>query len=312
MDNIIPFQSKQQDNVPSMSRVQSPLSFKVIPGWMFKLRPNGRLLASINPDEVTWTCPICGVVTPRKRQNGYTMRECECAYQARQSGTSVSALLAENQQTLARIRAGRAYTWLGKGFVFAGMENKTFETFHAPWQPQAYKEVREYADLLVERGHAQEMPNITMLSTPGVGKTHLATALINLARQSGIPCLYTTTQRLFDALYESGFTEKKNILGQAHSTQVLVLDELDKLYIKQKDDPGREGEYQKHTLFEMLNERYNRGLPTAVIANEVVSLKRWLDDATISRIRENVLPVRFASTAKSDYRTRAKGKEDGE
>lgn len=307
MNNTVPFKHSQNETQP-MTRVKMPLSFKVIPEWMFKIRPNGRLLASTDPVEVTWECPICGTVTPYKRQNGYTFRECECAYLARQSGTSVSTLLAENQQALARIRAGRAYTWLGKGFVFAGMESKTFETFHADWQPQAYREVKDYADLLAGRGHAEEMPNITMLSTPGVGKTHLATALINCAKVHGIPCLYATTQRLFDALYESGFTEKKNILSQAHGTQVLVLDELDKLYIKQKDDhPEREGEYQKHTLFELLNERYNRGLPTVIIANEVVSLKRWLDDATISRIRENVLPVRFASTTKSDYRARAKG-----
>ena len=80
-------------------------------------------------------------------------------------------------------------------------------------------------------------------------------------------------------------------------TPLLVIDELDKLYVKQKDDMS----YQKATLTEILDRRYKRRLPTIITTNEQEDLGLWLSGATISRLQERISALPMNGV---DYRTR--------
>lgn len=127
----------------------------------------------------------------------------------------------------------------------------------------------------------------------GVGKTHLSAAILNEIRAAGIPCLCTTVPDLFNAIYAADFEEKESTIRQASTTQVLLLDDLDKLHIKQSQAPGeRPGTYQKEKLFEILNSRYVAKLPTMITTNERDDLERWLGKAVLSRF----LAMSYCST----------------
>jgi DNA replication protein DnaC len=86
---------------------------------------------------------------------------------------------------------------------------------------------------------------------------------------------------------------------------VLLLDDLDKLHIRQNQAPGdRAGSYQQEKLFEVLNSRYVAKLPTMITTNEEDDLERWLGQAVLSRILGNVMLLNMNSP---DYRLSGSG-----
>lgn len=179
-----------------------------------------------------------------------------------------------------RVRAAlKTYTWLGASpNVVKELESMAFENFapqaNGPEVRQGFRRARIYAAVL--REGTTNARSVLFLGPYGVGKTHLACAILNTARTLGIPCLFMSGNMFFQRLYSSGFDE--SYLDQAITTDILCLDDLDKMQIKE------DGSYQKTTLFTLFDQRYLAGKPTIITANKGEGWKQWLDGSVISRL----------------------------
>src|SRR5690348_14900470 len=171
----------------------------------------------------------------------------------------------------ARRSLSRTYTWLGAGAdVVSELEAMTFATFDPRANGEhvalAYKRARGYAETLKAQVEGQK--NGLFIGPLGVGKTHLACAVLNTVRMAGIGCLFASGNELFQALYDRDFDER--ILRQATETPLLCLDDLDKMQVRE------DGSYQKSTLFTLLNARYVAKKPTIITANADDDWKQWM------------------------------------
>jgi len=270
-----------------------------IPAWMFTTHPH---VASHDPAAVRWTCPVHGIIEPKACANGWTRRECPCEQAQRwASRDSMTERLTALPQ-----KPDRTYTWLGKDAEELGLEEKAFSNF----DPSAQPKVAEFkAHLVVARmfasqvvnsqGQKAQVGNLLMKGGFGTGKTHLAAAILNELRARSIGCLFCTAQNFFTALYAADFDEKQSLIAQLGTTPLAVIDELDGLHL------GREhnGEFQRGTLFDILNKRYQRQIPTILITNVQDDLSPWLDGKTFSRLFEHMTVLKMTG---ADYRL-AKG-----
>jgi len=267
-----------------------------IPAWMFTTHPH---VASHDPAQVRWTCPVHGVIEPKACANGWTRRTCPCEIATREAQQYGMLIQTAKQQP---VKISRTYTWLGKDAEEIGLEEKAFTNF----DPGAQPKVAEFkAHLVVARMFASQVVNsqvqkaqvgnLLMKGGFGTGKTHLAAAILNELRARSIGCLFCTAQNLFNALYAANFDEKQSLIAQLGMTPLAVIDELDGLHL------GREhnGEFQRGTLFDILNKRYQRQIPTILITNVQDDLSPWLDGKTFSRLFEHMTVLKMTG---ADYR----------
>jgi DNA replication protein DnaC len=271
-----------------MTTLQRATLAYIIPEWMFRFESVSRIA-----HEVYWICETCGPMEPLTCANGYMRRQCTCERTAREK------VISTQKKTIST----RCYSWLGQEYLADDLATKSFENFYPQHQKERAKEyhghlaaARQYAAQIVEK---QPVDNILMTGGYGTGKTHLATAICNHLRIHQVSCLFCTVPDLFDEMYSSSFLQQQELLNQASSTTLLVLDDLDKLHVRAETD----GAFQKKKLFSILNRRYMRRAATIITANEQGELSRWLDDATISRLSERLTLMKMHGV---DYRQRGK------
>jgi DNA replication protein DnaC len=259
----------------------------VIPENMFAKSPN---LVSRRRSDVTGFCDTCGILEPIRCANGFMRRQCRCQRQEQHK--------AQSRQD-AIVVGARCYTWLGK--QAGDLADKTFDNFNPKAQArealqfkQHLADARSYA-VKIELGDTAG--NLVFEGGYGVGKTHLACAILNRLRGERISGLFCTVQDFFDKLYASSMSDQYDLLDQASSTPVLVLDDLDKLYTSQQGG----GEYQQGKLFTIINRRYLARLSTIITTNAEDDLSRWLNGATLSRLRERLTTLNMHGV---DYRMR--------
>ena len=139
---------------------------------------------------------------------------------------------------------------------------KTLETFDFRFQPSLSEPlVRELAGL----SFVQTATNVIFLGPPGVGKTHLATALAGRALEAGHAVVFTTLAQLAEGV-ESGvapFQTWRTRLRRYVQPQVLVIDEIGYTHLT----PA-----QAHALFELVNARYEKG---AILLTSNTSFAEW-------------------------------------
>jgi DNA replication protein DnaC len=137
--------------------------------------------------------------------------------------------------------------------------------------------------------------------TYGCGKTHLAAAVGNLRLEKGDMVLFITTPDLLDHLRstfgpssEAGYDET---FDRVRNAPLLILDDL-----------GAENAspWAQEKLFQLLNHRYSRRLPTVITTN--VDLDT-LDPRVRSRLLDNTLISRGKIIA-PDYRTYTRNEEN--
>jgi DNA replication protein DnaC len=137
--------------------------------------------------------------------------------------------------------------------------------------------------------------------TYGCGKTHLAAAVGNMRLEKGDAVLFITTPDLLDHLRstfgptsEAGYDET---FDRVRNAPILILDDL-----------GAENAspWAQEKLFQLLNHRYSRRLPTVITTN--IDLDT-LDPRIRSRLLDSTLINRGKITA-PDYRTYIRSEND--
>lgn len=135
----------------------------------------------------------------------------------------------------------------------------------------------------------------------GCGKTHLAAAIANARLEFEEAVLFITTPDLLDHLRstygptsEVGYDE---LFDRVRNAPLLVLDDLG------VENPSA---WAQEKLFQLLNHRYTRRLPTVITTN--VDLES-LDPRIRSRMLDNTL-IRRVTIQAPDYRTPARPQAD--
>jgi DNA replication protein DnaC len=135
------------------------------------------------------------------------------------------------------------------------------DAFDFSFQPTLSERlVRELASLRF----VQSATNVVFLGPPGVGKTHLASALAMVALEAGYSALFTTLRQLAVAL--EGPTGRGGRVGRLQRyvrPHLLIVDEVGYTRLSAE---------QAHQLFELVTARYERG---AMVVTSNLSFAEW-------------------------------------
>jgi DNA replication protein DnaC len=227
-----------------------------------------RALADIGtdqPPEEPWTCPQCGIIQPLQLPTGrYIRRSCACERAARRQ-----ILLREQRIAWMSQQVFDTYGWLGERFSDMPLQAKTFDTFQAHRQQEAYDKAREFA-LTIEG-------SLVLHGSYGTGKTHLLAAICNELRTAERASRFTTAPKLFKAM-QSAMEHHEDtylIMRKAIMTPLLVLDDVDK---------AKPSEFREETYYEIIDERTKHGRPIAISTNKLTELSHYIGGAACSRL----------------------------
>lgn len=138
---------------------------------------------------------------------------------------------------------------------------KTIENFDFAFQRGIPKDKIE---LLATCEFARRTENVLLLGPPGVGKSHLASALGHRAVQNGFSVASVTADDLIERLRRDEEAGSRRMLRRRYMTSaVLVLDELGFQALSRRD---------AHLLFKVISHRYERA-STVITSNK--SIRDW-------------------------------------
>jgi len=136
---------------------------------------------------------------------------------------------------------------------------------------------------------------LLLVGPNGCGKTHLAAAIANQALDSGSVVLFEPVPDLLDHL-RAAFAPSSNevydqLFAKMREAEVLILDDL---------GAQQSSQWANEKLFQLLNYRYNMGMPTVITAN----LKgiQGLDERIRSRLSDTALVHTIHMDRAYDYR----------
>ena len=143
--------------------------------------------------------------------------------------------------------------------------NKRIEAFDAKSRNQhaALHEVKKFRD----KGVVGD-DGLLLVGAPGVGKTHLITALLRfLVLERGVECRYVDSFQLLEELkatFDAG-SGSSRLMEEVSRVDVLGLDELGKT---------KPTGWQHQVLDQIISRRYDQGLTTFVISNYALERPR--------------------------------------
>lgn len=207
------------------------------------------------------SCREHGKYTSTKAPNGMWSQCPQCMRDNDKSESLVS-----QAQERAEVRASGAIRRLEEMHVKAEIprrfRSKSLDNYHAvsPEQQGCLRACQLYLknfDRQFENGGG-----LVFLGKPGTGKTHLAAAIGNALLERGHSVLFVDVYNLIDSIKEAAFDQKQCSELQARrrfsEVDLLILDEV-----------GAQlgSDWEKLTLFKVINDRYKQMLPTILISN---------------------------------------------
>ena len=174
---------------------------------------------------------------------------------------------------------------LGKRFL-----DRTFSNFEKDRDRDAYDASVAYAN--DEELFFKRRNGLIYYGTPGSGKTHLAAAIANDFASKGIPVLFGTfVDHLERIRAEFDGGGANDYLNEMENINLLVIDDLG----QEKDS-----EWVRQTLYQVVNRRYERMLPTVITTNlSQDGLANHLGHPVYSRLYEMCGTIEMGA---SDYR----------
>ena len=178
--------------------------------------------------------------------------------EARQQQLSYEAFL---RRALESEVVGRQQRALDRRLRAARLPAHTrLETFDFSFQPSVSERlVRELAGLTF----VQTATNVVLLGPPGVGKTHLASALARRAVEAGHTALCVTLRQFADSIETAGVMAWRQQARRYLQPRVLVIDEVGYTRLT----PA-----QAQCLFDVVTARYER---SSIVLTSNVSFAEW-------------------------------------
>ena len=178
--------------------------------------------------------------------------------EARQQQLSYEAFL---RRALESEVVGRQQRALDRRLRAARLPAHTrLETFDFSFQPSVSERlVRELAGLTF----VQTATNVVLLGPPGVGKTHLASALARRAVEAGHTALCVTLRQFADSIETAGVMAWRQQARRYVQPRVLVIDEV---------GYTRLTPVQAQCLFDLVTARYER---SSIVLTSNVSFAEW-------------------------------------
>lgn len=176
-------------------------------------------------------------------------RQQQLSYEAFLRRALESEVVGRQQRALARrLRAARLPT------------HTRLETFDFSFQPSVSERlVGELAGL----AFVQTATNVVLLGPPGVGKTHLASALARRAVEAGHTALCVTLRQFADSIERAGVTAWRQQARRYVQPRVLVIDEVGYTRLTPT---------QAQCLFDLVTARYER---SSIILTSNVTFAEW-------------------------------------
>ncbi|MBQ1260653.1 MAG: ATP-binding protein [Clostridia bacterium] len=205
--------------------------------------------------EPKYTCPICSDT------GSVNMRLCTC-FKTR--------LVTENVKSSG---------------IGALIEKQSFENFDLDWyrdDAENYKRMEH--NLAMAKGYAEgfgnKTKNLVLVGKTGVGKTHITTAIAKVVIEKGYNVIYDTAQNIVSDFeqdrFKSGYGPYEPRAEKYLECDLLILDDL-----------GTEfsSPFTVSCIYNLLNTRQNKGLPTVVSTNlEISELMSKYDGRIASRL----------------------------
>jgi DNA replication protein DnaC len=196
----------------------------------------------------------------------------------------------ENRLRLIALREG----WRKSCGIPLWMLDKTFENFEAGLQKTAYKQAFNYANQL-SLDDAIGYPSLILYSEGnGVGKTHLAIAIVNKAidswngdpdrsvcpiRFESGPGLIRRIRATYSIGIDAYHEREDDVYNQLRGVSLLILDDVG------KEKPS---EHTREVYFYIIDERYKAGLPVVITSNlpldGQLSLSDLMGVSTVDRL----------------------------
>ncbi|QHF02425.1 ATP-binding protein [Pseudomonas asturiensis] len=148
---------------------------------------------------------------------------------------------------------------------------------------RAWNVARDYVERFAENYDAGRC--VMLLGQVGCGKTHLATAILQQTVRyfgtQGVTGLYTTASAIIRSV--------KGTFGNPAKNESQVYADLIAPHLLVIDEVGLQNgtDFERATLFEVINGRYEQLKPTIIVSNlNITDLKLSMGDRAVDRLRD--------------------------
>lgn len=181
---------------------------------------------------------------------------------------------------------------LKRGSIPEAYRDKSFDNFNAynPALVDALNRCKRFADNF-QQAKKQNTHGVFLGGT-GVGKTHLAIAIVRRVIELGYTSMFIKMADIIQVVKESWSKKnvsEKEVLHNFIDIDLLVIDECG---ITSND-------VEREKLFYIVDKRYESGRPVIIISNEIEDLKKKIGDRVVSRLFESKFIIAFEG---GDYR----------
>ncbi len=135
----------------------------------------------------------------------------------------------------------------------------------------AYGMIKNYAE-----SFSRQSPSFIFCGSTGLGKTHLALAVMNTLTENGHNCFYATAWEILKRMQNEHFGKGETISEELYDAELLIIDDLGSEF---------ETQFSKAAVYELLNDSLLRSRPMIIITGLSLSeLEERYGQKVISRL----------------------------